>query len=194
MPNMQLILPKIHPVLEDYRGLALFFLAGPVAGAGDWHHPMSELLMKRFRDIIVANPSWYGNSHPHMKYRVAGENNRFERTVDWERHYLSQAAEGWPTGCVIFWLAEQKEPREDGEPYARDTRGELGEWRGRLMHNPDLRVVVGAEEKFPGLSVIKRNFQCVLPHFKIYDTMEEVVDRAAHFAHPKLSFAARVGA
>jgi hypothetical protein len=115
---------------------------------------------------------------------MRGEENRFERQTDWERHYLEQAAEKWPAGCIIFWLAEQKEPRQDGGPYARDTYGEIGEWRGRMMRAPHLRVVVGAEKEFPGLSQIKRNFELALPDLKIYDTMEEVVERAAFFAEP----------
>lgn len=181
---MHLILPKTHPVLEEHRGLPMFFLAGPILGGGDWHIPMSELLIKRFEHLIIVNPSRYQHFHPFYGYRMSGEENRFERQTDWERHYLGQAAEMWPNGCIIFWLAEQKEPRQDGKPYAMDTRGEIGEWRGHMMHAPRLRVVMGAEKNFPGLSQIRRNFELVLLDFKIYDTMEEVVERAAFFAHP----------
>jgi len=202
---MFLILPKMHPVLEGYRALPMFFLAGPIMGGGDWHTPMSELLMKRFGSLVVVNPSRYEHSHPHYKYREFLQTEtkysprqepemHFERQTDWERHYLDQAAEKWSAGCIIFWLAEQKEPREDGEPYARDTRGEIGEWRGRMMYDRNLRVVMGAEKNFPGLSQIKRNFEFAVPDFKIYDTMEEVVERAAFFAHSSLSFAQRVQA
>jgi hypothetical protein len=178
----------------------MFFLAGPILGGGDWHVAMSEMLMKRLGGIIVVNPSRYDFSHTHYEHhtflvretkysqRVTPEIH-FERQTDWERYYLDQAAGIWPTGCVIFWLAEQKEPRGDGQPYAMDTRGEIGEWRGRMTHDWNLRVVVGAEKNFPGLSTIKRNFELALPSFKIYDTMEEVVERAVHFAHPALSLA-----
>lgn len=191
---MRLILPKTQPVLEDYRKIPMFFLAGPIMGGGDWHVPMSNLLMKRFEHLIVVNPSRYQPPHPFVEYRMKGEENRFERQTDWERHYLEQAAEKWPTGSIIFWFAEQKEPRQDGQPYARDTRGEIGEWRGRMMYAPHLRVVMGAEKDFPGLSQIKRNFEFALPDFKIYDTMEEVVERAAFFAQPSSSFSERVHA
>lgn len=202
---MFLVLPKMHPVLEGYRKLPMFFLAGPILGGGDWHAPLSEMLKKRLGSLIVVNPSRYQSSHPHYKYRDhlltetkytprEEPEEHFERQTDWERYYLRKAAEIWPTGCIIFWLAEQKEPRPDGLPYAMDTRGEIGEWRGHLMHNPNLRVVIGAEKNFPGLSQIKRNFEYGLPDFRIYDSMEEVVERAVHFAHPALSFAERVSA
>ncbi len=202
---MFLILPKMHPVLDEYRKLPMFFLAGPILGGGDWHTRMSELLMKRLDGLIVVNPSRYQHSHPHCKYREYLETEtkytrrqmpeiQFERQTDWERYYLEQAADKWQTGCIIFWLAEQKEPRPDGMPYAMDTRGEIGEWRGHMMRDHNLRVAMGAEKNFPGLSQIKRNFELALPGFIIYDTMEEVVEKAAFFAHPALSFAERVRA
>jgi hypothetical protein len=125
---------------------------------------------------------------------MPGRQDFFERQTDWERHYLDMAADKWPTGCIIFWLGDQRKPRPDNLPYAMDTRGEIGEWRGRMMHNPALRVVMGAEEDFPGLRQIKRNFELALPDFPIYDTMEEVVERAAFFAHPSFSFSERVNA
>ena len=199
---MFLVLPKMHPVLDEYRNLPMFFFGGPILGGGDWHSKMSEMLMRRLDELIIVNPSRYSTAHPHYKYREyletktkhaqrSGPIINFERQTDWERYYLALAAEHWGTGCVIFWLAEQKEPRADGMPYAMDTRGELGEWRAHLMYNPHVRVVIGAEKNFPGLSVIKRNFELALPNFTIYDTMEEVVERAVHFSHPSLSFLER---
>lgn len=183
---MYLILPKTLPALEEYQRLPLFFLAGPVNGGGDWHVPMSNMLMKRFEHLLVVNPSRYENPHPFCEYRMKGAENQFTRQTDWERHFLDQAEEKWPSGCIIFWLAceNKNNPRQDGQPYARDTRGEIGEWRGRMMHNPHLRIVMGADSDFPGLSQIKRNFELALPSFKIYETMEEVVEQAVLIAHP----------
>lgn len=57
-----------------------------------------------------------------------------------------------------------------------DTRGELGEWRGRMMANKKLRVIVGAEPDFPGLSQIARNWnQALRKNIPIRSTLEEVV-------------------
>jgi hypothetical protein len=194
---MHLILPKTFPVTTHLRSVPLFFLAGPILGGGDWQHQMSTILAQRFDECIIVNPSRYEPSHPLYAHSMAGGGRAFERQTDWERYYLQQAADEWPTGCIIFWLAceNKKTPRVDGLSYAMDTRGELGEWRGRMMHNRDLRVVIGAETDFPGLSQVVRNFEYALgPTFVIHDTMENVVDQAAFFAHPRLSFKTRVSA
>ena len=64
-----------------------------------------------------------------------------------------------------------------------------------MMYDRNLRVVMGGDKNFPGLSQIKRNFELALGRdFKVYETMEEVVERAVHYAHPALSFAQRVQA
>lgn len=85
-------------------------------------------------------------------------------------------------GCLLFWLpCESKEnPRNDGEPYARDTYGELGEWRGRLMYAGQQRVVVGVEPGFYGLSQIERNFQLAMQFpFPIHNSLEQTVTAVA---------------
>lgn len=84
-----------------------------------------------------------------------------------------------PKSFTIHDLPKEERPRTDGMPYAMDTRGELGEWRGRLMHNPGLRVFIGADPDFPGLSQISRNFDAALKtSFPIAATMEELAARA----------------
>lgn len=178
---MHLILPKTLPDLTAHRQAPMFFLAGPIMGGGDWHVAMSELLAQQFGNPIIVNPSRYKEPHRHASLRMSGNETHFVRQTDWERHYLEQAAEKWPSGCIIFWLAEQKEPRPDGQAYARDTRGEIGEWRGRMIYAPHLRVVIGAEKDFPGLSQIRRNFELCLPDFKICTSMEEVAQQASSF-------------
>lgn len=189
---MRLILPKTVANVQDYLNLPMFFLAGPIRGGDDWHHHMTERLMDKFDDLIIVNPSRYDESHPHHKYRIGGTENFHERQTSWERYYLNQAGETWPTGCIIFWLANEsaRTPREGGY-YGRETRGEIAEWRGRMMYKRDLRVVVGAEENFPGLSQIRCNFKDALPGFKIHSTMEAVVEQAVEFAKTSRSFSTR---
>lgn len=175
----QLILPRLHcskSIICD----PLFFLAGPVRGGGDWQARACLYLTKFLTYFSVAVPCRYQPDHPVVKsLQLARSGSQFERQLDWERHYLWLAAKG---GCLIFWLpAENKtEPRPAGTgPYARDSYGELGEWRGRLMFDQKLRIVVGAEADFPGLDVIKRNFQSAIgPEFPIYDSLEETVYQA----------------
>jgi hypothetical protein len=184
---VRLILPKSHPDLgrEGLADLPMFFLAGPIRGGGDWHARMSVLLARRAGDCLIVNPSRYGEGHPDYRHRLVGAENRFPHQTAWERHYLSEAAQTWPRGCIVFWLAREsaEHPRTDGQPYAMDTRGEIGEWRGRLMRDRSLRVAIGGDPDFPGLRTIRRNTDLALgPDFPIFETMEAVAERAAELA------------
>lgn len=174
---MKIILPKTLPDIDPAYG-PFFFIAGPVAGGDDWQAVCCEEIRKHIPNFYAALPCWYEETHPLMPFRVTGGEDYFDRQLTWERHYLEIAA---TTGCIIFWLPceSRTAPRNDGHPYAMDTRGELGEWRGRLMHNPNLRVVIGAESDFPGLSQIQRNFDFATgSHFPIYSTLTETVTAA----------------
>jgi|WetSurMetagenome_2_1015567.scaffolds.fasta_scaffold08426_6 hypothetical protein len=162
---MKVIIPKNYCETDSNWG-PLFFLAGPVQGGGGWQTDCLLSIKELLADFYVAIP--YGKEsqsridflreHYHL---CCGKTDRFQRQLEWERYYMEIAAN---RGCLIFWLPNesQEEPRKDGKPYATDTRGEIGEWRGRMMFNKNLRVVVGGEDGFPGLRTIKRNFDSAL--------------------------------
>jgi hypothetical protein len=182
--SMRIILPKAF-VAVDGMDAPLFFLAGPCRGGGRWHPHVAVNIGHRFehRDYFVVIPDWYDANHWIRNHAVKGAEDRFPRQLSWERYYLERAADRKLVrlGHVIFWLpCESKtEPRDDGSPYARDTYGELGEWRGRLMSDPHLRVVIGAEDGFPGLSQIKRNFdEATGKDFPIYSTLDDTIKAA----------------
>lgn len=183
---LHLILPSTQATLKKtYYELPLYFLAGPIAGGDDWQMKLTDMLVKNVGDCIVVNPSRYGPKHPLYRFRLNGTHEFPSQTL-WERHYLRKAGFEWPgRGCIIFWLPGESErhPRTDGNPYAVDTRGELGEWRGHLMYNPaQVRLVIGAEPDFPALRTIKRNFDAALGrNYTIYDSMRAVVDCAARY-------------
>jgi hypothetical protein len=182
---MNLILPKTRANLGGLSAFPMFFLAGPILGGGDWQHAATKMLAQIWGGCVIVNPCRYGEEHPLYRHRLPAIDGAppFERQTDWERHYLEFAAGDADHGCVIFWLPCQREPRSDGQPYARDTYGELGEWRGRMMTHPHLRVVVGAEPDFPGLNVIKRNFDRALGRdFPIAETLEHTVMQAITLA------------
>lgn len=174
---MKIVLPKTRCNLDLTYG-PLFFLAGPVRGGDDWQTKCCEEIGKHLPRFYAAIPCMYPETHPLIPFRVTGKDHDFDRQLTWERHYLDIAA---TTGCIIFWLpCESKVNPKTGEyPYAMDTRGELGEWRGRLMFDSKLRVVIGAEPNFLGLSQIQRNF-CLATKsdFLIYTTLAETVTAA----------------
>ncbi len=171
---MRVLLPKTLYETDPSYG-PVFFLAGPVRGGDDWQADACREIQKHIPHFYAALPCRYPEHHPLMRFCTGGKENHFDRQLSWERHYLTLSSEN---GCLLFWLPAEskKNPREGNEPYAMDTRGELGEWRGRLMHNPGLRIVVGAEEGFPGLSQIQRNFNFAMnSDFPIYPTLAETV-------------------
>ena len=183
---MKILLPKT--LLEESSEalkLPLFFLAGPIRGGGDWHSRMTKILAEKAGDCIIVNPSRYDDSHPLYQHKYHGTEDAFVSQTMWERHYLQKAALSWPRGCVLFWLAEESklDPRTDGQPYAMDTRGEIGEWRGRFMHNYSIRLAMGADPYFPGLRTIRRNNEGAVPgRLPIFETMEEVASVAVAHA------------
>jgi hypothetical protein len=184
---MILLLPKSHPDLKEFRNLPLFFLAGPILGADDWHRLLTELLIEKTGgNCIVVNPHRdYDEAHPHYRYALWENRDTFASQTSWERRYIARAANLWPTGCLIFWLASESvdNPRDDGKPFAMDTRGEIGEIRGRMMFDRSLRVVMGAEPDFCGLeTIIKNNEEAVPDLLPIHSTMEEVVSQAIKVA------------
>src|SRR5258708_2039413 len=121
---MNLILPNTRASLGGLDANPMFFLAGPILGGGDWQHRATTMLARRWKKCVIVNPSRYDAKHPLSSHRMEGDENWFKRQTDWERYYLEFAAGDALHGCIIFWLPTQKEPREDGSPYARDTYGE----------------------------------------------------------------------
>lgn len=178
---MNVILPKSLCRIQKKQG-PLFFLAGPVRGGGDWQTRCCEEIQKQLPRFYAAIPCRYDVDHPMSPYFLSGKKNHFDRQLTWERHYLDLAA---MSGCLLFWLPCQSTtlPKIGDDPYAMDTRGELGEWRGRMMHDKHLRVVIGAEPTFPGLSQIQRNFdQALGKQFRIHETLEQTVAAAVLMA------------
>ena len=179
---MRIIVPKNFVNLNPYANLPFFYLAGPVVGGGDWQQRMCRALDLERSDSTIVVPTRWDEHHPLAAYFLPGDlgkEKHFPRQLDFEIHYLDMAAKYW-SSCVVFWLGVQKEARPvELGPYGRDTYGEVGEFRGRMMHNPTLRIVIGAEENFSGLDVIERNFRKRLgSDFPFYRTMEETAAAA----------------
>lgn len=184
---MHVILPKTLVEAEHFRGLPFLFLAGPVRGGGDWQAVMCRALAENLSDdFVAAIPCRYATDHPLVPLRLPGNENIFPRQLNWERHHLSIAGTR-SQSCIIFWLPceSEIEPRNDGNPYAMETRGEIAEWRTHKTYNRKVPLVVGAEPGFPGLSSIQRNFNLALGHeFRIYDSLDEVAHHAAAIVNP----------
>jgi hypothetical protein len=184
---MNIILPKNFVEIEPSKENLFFFLIGPVRGGGDWQWKFCQELEKQISedsfisDFTCAIPYYHENldhDHPCNNFLVTGNQDFFERQLDWERYYIDLAAK---KGCLIAWLPEESitEPHSGPEPYAMDTRGEIGEIRGRMIHEKSLRFVIGAERGFHGRSQIERNFKKALePSFVVWDSIEVLAAKA----------------
>jgi hypothetical protein len=183
---MKIILPKAY--IDHTQANPLFFLAGPVLGGGDWQRKCAIKINTIVDEPCIVIPCRYSEYDP-MKLLVPERYTcSYLSQTCWERKYLELAGDrrcGVKNGCILFWLPceSKSQPRIDGNPYGRDTYGELGEWRGRMMDHPDHRIVIGAEDGFPGLKQITRNYSEALnKKFPIYKTLDETIDAAIGIA------------
>ncbi|MES2966403.1 MAG: hypothetical protein V4668_01290 [Patescibacteria group bacterium] len=164
-------LPKTIVPLKASGEQPLFFLAGPIRGGGDWQAQMAETIISVMPHASIACPSRWNSNHRLARHFHRPFSEASNRQLAWERHYLKQAGlDPDAIGSIIFWLGLEstENPHPGPEPYAMDTRREIGkftaylevlrdfpELRGRL----DARVVVGGHPQFHGLSVIMDELQ-----------------------------------
>jgi hypothetical protein len=178
--KMQVILPKTY---VGYSRIVkpIFYLMGPIKGGGDWQLQACLNLQSLLDDFTVVIPCRYSQDHPLYARKMTGREYSNDRQTYWERGWLDQIA---TSGAIIAWLPRESktQPRTDGSPYARDTYGELGEWRGHLMNYGEIiHFVLGAEPDFPGLDVISANFQFAIgPEFPIYPTLVDTIQAAVN--------------
>lgn len=207
MSRIKLLLPRTLIDFDEATD-TVFFLAGPIKGAGDWQKEAIGMFQRyavnlgNHSNVYVVCPSEYKSDHDFFSLKVIGisEESYTEKQkeitrsrTDWERHHLEIASR---LGCIIFWLGKEDErnPRErkDG-PYARDTYGELGEWRARMFYerkynNTQINLVLGADPDFHGLAQIERNFKRMIgEHFQIDSTLDETIRRAISLKEQKKS-------
>lgn len=185
---MQIVLPKVFVPFAVIDASINFFLLGPIKGGGNWQTQACEMIrdLNLETSVKIYVPCRWDKSHPLSKHFFKGPVDTASRQTDWERFFLDESGRrSRRGGCIIAWLpCESREfPRTDGQPYARDSYGEIGEWRGRLMHDPKLRFAIGAEEGFPGLSVMKRNFELALEErLTFQSTLNDTIREACRIA------------
>lgn len=188
-PEQYILVPKRHidPYTTLPEGTRVYFLGGPIRGAAEWQAHMAALLRMMDPGCIVVVPNRWNHLHmlaPHFIPHLAPHD--FPRQAAYERYWMNFAARDMHLrGCLLFWLPVQTEVRkaEDG-PYAQDTYGELGRWSVEKKYDHSLRLVVGGEEKFPGLDQIKYNLsEDVGYDFPILATMEETAGAAVLIAN-----------
>ncbi len=179
--------------LHYKKGERVYFLAGPIKGGNDWQSRAIKILWKKDPDAYIVCPCRYKTDHELFNNSLLNEKTRplinvykpFKDQTTWERYYMMEASY---YGSIIFWLPREDKnnprPKEKG-PYARDTYGELGRWSIKSSRpdifsykssEPRVNLVIGAEKKFHGLSVIQKNVhEDHGKQFQIYPTLRSTV-------------------
>ncbi len=198
MKKLKLVLPKTLFNFNPETDI-VFFLAGPIRGGGDWQKTAINILQEfttgvpEQMNVYVVCPCRYDSTHELYPLKFIGiPENEYtdeqkkitESQTNWERYYLEIAGR---YGCITFFLAKEdpSNPRKKEEgPYARDTYGELGEWRARLYYehkyaDTRMNLFIGADPEFPGLEQIHKNYRRMLfEGFKISSSLKELLERA----------------
>ncbi len=182
---MPIYIPKQIVPLTPTTDSPLLFLAGPIRGGGDWQAEMARHALKQEPLVHIACPSRWDGEHPLAQYFHRPFSQAENRQLVWERHYLKKSGlEPNVPGCVIFWLGCESvtNPHPGPEPYAMDTRREVGKFTA-FMEMMDVRMVVGGDRGFYGLDVILFELsEAFGKPFPFYETMEEVAEAAIQVA------------
>lgn len=191
-------------VERRYPDTPLFFGAGPILGAPQWHVELFKELQKVLKRFILVLPIRCMLNDELVLYHIPVDKERyFRRQVAFERHYMEFAAKAYTnhkgSGALLFnlCLEDPEHPRNDGNPYAMDTRRELGEWYTRLeigaFDGHPIRICVAADPAFPGLSQIAYCFKEAWARpFPIKGDLAALA-RSAAFATRRSAYRKRLG-
>ena len=156
----QVIFP---PDYIDVKNKPVVFLAGPIQGAPDWQGQAIAIFHGLAPQLYIASP---------RKHYLDGKFVYGEQ-VDWETHYLNQAAKN---GVVLFWLAKE-ETHFPERAYAQTSRFELGEWK--VKHEKyGANLVVGIEAGFTNARYIRHRLGQDCPKIEICDGLEATCRQA----------------
>jgi hypothetical protein len=150
--------------LEPAR--SIFFLAGPVSGAPEWHGEAEQLLQELAPEFIIANPNT--DNRPEGSPKVP-----YDLRTEWEEYHLAMAGEH---GYIVFWVPAPAAARAV-EGYAKTTMFELGEWKQRHVDH-GAQLVVGIEPGAPNESYLRQRFAKECPGVAIRETLAETCAEA----------------
>ena len=171
----RIILPKTHvPMEEDER---LYFLAGPIRGADNWHYDAMDILQQLDPNSYIASPRRTLREDLE-KFRVYGGEN-FSRQRAWEKHYLEYASQH---GSILFWLPGETEHNCE-KAFGAITRFEMGQWLERYRQDNSTKWVFGSNGEFPELSTIQYDMTLDAPDLKLCSTLQETCEAAVANAH-----------
>jgi Nucleoside 2-deoxyribosyltransferase like len=165
------------PTRSDDGGNPVVFLAGPIAGAPDWHKGAIDRLAcaateRGVGDFTIAcprPPNWTLAKHSSFA--------EFEKNEIWEQEHIEKAMR---QGVLVFWLAREV-VHQYGRAYAQTCRFQLGESLALLYCNffRGGRIVVGIDPAFYGKSYIRWKLTERVPQVPICTTLDETIVHTA---------------
>ncbi|MBU1755216.1 hypothetical protein KKH81_02965 [Patescibacteria group bacterium] len=175
--------------LSLYPDIPVFFLAGPLQGAPDYHPEVYRLLCERLKKFILVIPTRYEPDHPLCQHRLDGEPDRFLRQRHFEEHYIKYVRrapmEHTAGGALMINLCLQTTPRTDGRNFSTDTWREASATYAHLEHDPWLGVVVRAESVHPEAEMLLDCYEAARIDFVFHRTLEQMVDEAITYVWKK---------
>lgn len=180
---MKILVPKRYVALSSMYIPVL--IAGPIGGGDDRQADFIRLVMGHLKKratitlykkieqhLLFICPCRWKDDHSLAIYfeqsfttDIYGQDLEAKSQTFWESHYAQQILR-YGIGHVVFLLFPESEssPRSDGEPYGRDTLGELGRWSvyARFMGSDD-RIRYALHEKWKGRTVFEKNLRFWTP-------------------------------
>lgn len=194
MKNINLIVPANSIVLseEQLKKNNIYFLAGPILGGGNWQKDAIKMLEQKDPGCYVVCPwDWY---QPHELYASSIPQDKLLalKHKEWTTYYMELSAK---YGSLIFWLPCEKQHTDN---YIRDTYYQLKLWGNSYSKNWAIyNITIGAEGKFPSLSIIKKNwledskiqpsYPTNIPETLFYTTIEDTIIGAINNINQELN-------
>ncbi|MDB5195308.1 MAG: hypothetical protein JWO84_492 [Parcubacteria group bacterium] len=174
--------------LARFPQIPIFFGGGPILGAPQplWHWKLYDELAAVMPAFILVLPirceleDWLV-----PRLLPIDTNDYFERQKHLEDFYMDMTATAslnHPAGGALlfnFCLEDHESPRNDGNPYAMDTRREAGKWSRDLWYRRRLNIRVAGDPAFPGLSQIEDDFKQADESFTVLPDLGALAAAAA---------------
>jgi len=181
--TIQMIKTRIHLAVsangkstEIDTFLPVLYLAGPVRNAPKWHEKVIRTLLALNSELHVACPARQLSLDLMSLVEPDSGHPTFDRSADWENHYLDCAARN---GVIMFWLPGEIEHKEfTQKKYAHKTMLALGKWLEKAKMDPSIHLVIGTDGLFPEWSSISHQLEMDYPEVIVNTSLEDTVAKA----------------
>lgn len=180
---MKILVPKRYAALSPM--CIPVFIAGPIGGGDDRQADFIRLVAEYLKQcapvtlyqkieprLLFICPCRWGDNHPlatHFEKSFTldsyGQDQEAESQTFWEAYYGKGILTPESQGFVVFLLFPESatNPRTDGQPYGRDSMGELGRWSMYAHCVGASNIHYALHEKWSGRTVFEKNLRFWTP-------------------------------